>query len=464
MNAKIQKPILVGGVGLSLVLWLFSILDQSLFHHTGDFIFFLIAICTGVFLLQPKDKKPNLPLQQDIDKKLVEKAIADVETIINVIDKESENHVSIPKLRTEINQLTSQFNREKIKIAITGGKGVGKSTLAELLTDCEGNFSLEDTPALFTETNQERLAMEKAIASDLVLLLINGDLTDTEYLMWQKFKNLNQGVLVVLNKEDRYLPEAREMILENIKKRGIDIISISANPQPIKVRKEQENNTFEEWLEEPETDITPLISRMNEIFSQVGEKLILATNWRETLNLKHDAKTVLNQIRKEKSLPIIEQYQWIAAGTSFANPIIALDLLANVAINGQMIIDLGEIYQQKLSLDQAKTAARTLGETMLKLGLVELSTNTIGHLLKTNAITYLAGGLTQGISAAYLTRVAGLSLIEYFQTQEINNTTTSWNWDKLSVTIKSIFEQNQRIEFLQNFVKQVAGKILPQYS
>ncbi|HEY9701837.1 MAG TPA: YcjF family protein, partial [Allocoleopsis sp.] len=246
-------------------------------------------------------------------------------------------------------------------------------------------------------------------------------------------------------------------------KRGIDIISISANPQPIKVRKEQENNTFEEWLEQPETDLTPLIMRMNEIFSQVGEKLILSTNWRATLNLKHDAKTVLNQIRKEKALPIIEQYQWIAAGTSFANPIIALDLLANVAINGQMIIDLGEIYQQKLSLEQGKTAARTLGETMLKLGLVELSTNTIGHLLKTNAITYIAGGLTQGISAAYLTRVAGLSLIEYFQTQEISDN-SNWNWDKLSVTIKSIFEQNQRIEFLQNFVKQVAGKILPQYS
>jgi uncharacterized protein (DUF697 family) len=86
---------------------------------------------------------------------------------------------------------------------------------------------------------------------------------------------------------------------------------------------------------------------------------------------------------------VIEQYQWIAAAAAFANPVPALDLLATAAISAQVVTDLGEIYQQKFSLQQAQAAAKTLGSLMLKLGLVELSTQTIGTILKGNAFTHI---------------------------------------------------------------------------
>ncbi len=85
-----------------------------------------------------------------------------------------------------------------------------------------------------------------------------------------------------------------------------------------------------------------------------------------------------------------------------------------------MLVDLGAIYQQKMSLEQAKTAMATLGKMMVQLGMVEVTTQALGTILKGNAITYIAGGTVQGIGAAYLTRLAGLTLIEYFQEQEIN--------------------------------------------
>ena len=98
---------------------------------------------------------------------------------------------------------------------------------------------------------------------------------------------------------------------------------------------------------------------------------------------------------------------------------------------------------------------------MIKLGLVELSTHAISGLLKSNAITYVAGGATQGISAAYLTRVAGLSLVEYFKEQDINlNNHQTIDIEKLSTKIKQVFEQTKRTEILQSFVKQT----LPQLS
>ena len=99
---------------------------------------------------------------------------------------------------------------------------------------------------------------------------------------------------------------------------------------------------------------------------------------------------------------------------------------------------------------------------MLKLGLVELSTQTISTMLKSNAITFVAGGAVQGVSAAYLTRVAGLSLIEYFQQQEVStDSETGLNLDKLGQTLQNVFQQNQQLGFLQAFVKQV-GHLLPQ--
>lgn len=130
-----------------------------------------------------------------------------------------------------------------------------------------------------------------------------------------------------------------------------------------------------------------------------------------------------------------------------------------------MVIDLGGIYQQKFSLEQAQTVAGAMGSLMLKLGLVELSTKAVSTVLKSNAVTFVAGGVVQGVSAAYLTRVAGLSLVEYFEQQEIAlNSEGGFNLDKLRQTLQNVFVQNQQIGVLQGFVKQGVKRLLPEAS
>jgi len=104
-----------------------------------------------------------------------------------------------------------------------------------------------------------------------------------------------------------------------------------------------------------------------------------------------------------------------------------------------------------------------MGSLMIKLGLVELSSKAIGTVLKSNAITFAAGGAVQGVSAAYLTRLAGLSLIEYFQQQEVAiNSENVLNLHKLSQTLQNVFQQNQQLSFLQGFVKQGVGRLFPE--
>jgi uncharacterized protein len=79
---------------------------------------------------------------------------------------------------------------------------------------------------------------------------------------------------------------------------------------------------------------------------------------------------------------------------------------------------------------------------------VEFSTQAVGLLLKHNPVTYVAGGLVQGVSAAYLTRIAGFTLIEYFEAGETVRP------DQLGSLLSRVFSQNQRNAFLELFVKQ----------
>jgi len=83
-----------------------------------------------------------------------------------------------------------------------------------------------------------------------------------------------------------------------------------------------------------------------------------------------------------------------------------LDPLATAAINAQLVMELGAIYQQKFSL-QAQAVAGTLGK-ILKLGLVELSPKQSLLSSRATRLHFVAGGAVQGVSAAYLTHLAGL--------------------------------------------------------
>lgn len=479
MSVNLGKPILVGGVGLSFLLWLWQGVDDTV-GQLGEYAVWSAIALAAVFLLRSKKAKKT---QVDFDLSLlergtVEKAIAQAEKVIDKLEIETVNSDLIANLREKVAEVTAKLERQELSLAITGGKAVGKSTLRELLaenwlTQIRKTVNLQETPTLFVADESGKLAETEALklatSADVLLFVTNGDLTDSEWQSLQHLKAANQRLMLIVNKEDQYLPEDWEIVLQQIRQRvqGIlekeDVIAIAANPKAIKVRQYQTDGSMQEWLEESVPAISPLTERLNVILTQQSQQLVWATTWREAVALKGEAKEVLNGVRRDRSLPIIEQYQWISAAAAFANPVPALDLVATGAINAQMVLDLGNIYQQKFSLEQAQTVAGTMGNAMLKLGLVELSTQTITSFLKSHAVTFVAGGVVQGISAAYLTRIAGLSLIEYFQEQEITADAgeNAFSVERLKEKLQVVFQQNKRVIFLQSFVQQVVGKLMP---
>ena len=71
--------------------------------------------------------------------------------------------------------------------------------------------------------------------------------------------------------------------------------------------------------------------------------------------------------------------------------------------------------------------------------------------------------MVEGVSAAYLTRVAGLSLVEYFEQQEIAlESGSGLNLDKLRQVLQTVFQQNQKMAVLEAFVKQGVKRLLPE--
>lgn len=471
MVVKLQRPILVGGLGLSLSLWMLDSWHDSIVQ-VGEFgLLSALAVGGGLWLFQQNRPKDSLePLNgMLVDRATVESAIAKTETVINQLAQEAENHQALQTLREQVAQLLWELDRQEIKVAVTGGKSVGKSTLIQVLKqnlETQNLVSLEETAPLFREAgeNSDATVLAEVAKSDFVLFLTNGDLTDSEFQTLQQLKAANQPTILVFNKQDQYLTDESASILLSLKQRMQgNVVATAAFPIAIKVRKHEADGAVQEWMEQPAADIQQLTQQLGEVLAQQGQRLVWVTTMRKAGLLKAEAKNWLNRTRRDRATPIIEQYQWIAAAAAFANPVPALDILATAAINAQMVIDLGKIYQQKFSLEQAQTVAGTMGSLMLKLGLVELSTKAISTVLKSNAVTFVAGGVVQGVSAAYLTRVAGLSLVEYFQQQEIAiDSGTGLNLDNLRQTLQRVFRQNQQIGFLQGFVKQGMKRLLPE--
>ncbi|MEH1874403.1 YcjF family protein [Nostoc sp.] len=470
MVVKLQRPILVGGLGLSFSLWMLESWHDSIVQ-VGEFgLLSALAVGGGLWLFQKNRPKDSLE-QLDgmvVDRTTVESAIAKTETVINQLAQEAENHTALETLREQVAQLLLELDRQDIKVAVTGGKFVGKSTLIKVLkenVETRNLVSLEETAPLFRETgdNSDAAVLAEVAKSDFVLFLTNGDLTDSEFQTLQQLKAGNQPTILVFNKQDQYLADESASILLSLKQRMLlNVVATAASPIPIKVRKHEADGSVQEWMEQPAPNIKQLRGQLGELVQQ-GQRLVWLTTMRKAGLLKAEAKNCLNGTRRDRATPIIEQYQWIAAAAAFANPVPALDILATAAINAQMVMDLGNIYQQKFSLEQAQTVAGTMGSLMLKLGLVELSTNAISTVLKSNVVTFVAGGVVQGVSAAYLTRVAGLSLVEYFQQQEIAiDSGTGLNLENLRQTLQKVFGQNQQIGFLQGFVKQSVKRLLPE--
>jgi uncharacterized protein (DUF697 family) len=151
---------------------------------------------------------------------------------------------------------------------------------------------------------------------------------------------------------------------------------------------------------------------------------------------------------------VVDHCQWVTAATVFANPIPALNLVAGAAVQLDMIADLARIYDLEPSTSQLRTLAGRMVQAMLRVGLVEAATSVIAGIFKRTPLTFAAAGAVQAVTMAYLVRIAGKALTEYYRNGE------SWGEAGIEAVILRQFELNSRSDFLQDFARQAVDRFL----
>ena len=333
----------------------------------------------------------------------------------------------------------------------------------QVVEGVEGTVLITDTPGI-SEIGEggamrEAEARDLAARADLLLFVVDHDLIRSEFEPLVALAHQGKRSILVFNKQDRFVDADRLAILDKLRERlsgtisPQDIVAVSADPRPIPVRIRRSDGT-NETVDEPQApDISALQDRIAAILKREGDALRAGNLLLRAHLLSRKAQEQLGQERDRKAQAVIDKFQWITAATVFANPIPALDLLANGAVQFQMVSELATVYGVDVSTAHIKMVGAQMVQTLLKLGIVEAATSLIAGLFKSTLVGYAAGGAVQGVSMAYLTHISGHAFKEYFARGQ------SWGDGGMQAALIRQFDLTSRADFLQEFAKQALQKV-----
>jgi uncharacterized protein (DUF697 family) len=242
------------------------------------------------------------------------------------------------------------------------------------------------------------------------------------------------------------------VLLQTLKERvkGViqpsDVVAIAANPAQVTLP------NGEILISEP--DIVPLIKRLAAVLRAEGEDLIADNILLQSQRLGDEARKIIDRQRRSQADKVIDRYQWIGAGVIAVTPLPVLDMLATAAVNAQMVIEIGKIYGCELNQERGKELAFSLGKTLISLGVVKGAVELLARGLQLNVATFIVGKVIQGITAAYLTRIAGKSFVEYFRQDQ------DWGDGGITEVVQRQFQLSRKDEFIKSFVRDAIAKVV----
>ena len=137
------------------------------------------------------------------------------------------------------------------------------------------------------------------------------------------------------------------------------------------------------------------------------------TRQRLLKDLHRQWQAELEGLRRERFRTLLQQSQWIVAGVVAASPVPSVDLMAVAVGNGLMVKEMATIWNCSWNQEVLQAVVRQLGGAALAQGVVEWSGQALLGLAKLDGASWLAAGAVQALSAAYLTRVVGVSMADW---------------------------------------------------
>ncbi len=457
--------------------WLANILLASIIALILGAIGLLIYY-GGIFnqKLQPKKSKPK-PIVP-VDRQSAAQVNLDA---TNQQVQQIQDEVARVALLAKSAEIAESLKRGPIRVIIFGTGSVGKTSLINILTGqlvgevgavmgttagtqeyvlnlrgLERQILLIDTPGILEAglagTERGRLAREAAAAAAMIVFVVDNDLRQSEWEPLLALAAVGKRSILVLNKADLYPAADRAAILAQLRSRVVnviqsaDVVAVAASPRLVQLT---DGQTFQ-----PSPDINDFLQRFADILRSTGEDLVAANILQQSQQLSGAAKELIDEERLRQAHKIVDKYQWISAGTIAINPLPFVDLIATAAINGQMIIDIGRVYGCQLDRETAKELALSLGKTLAGLGILKGAIELVTTALKLTVATYILGKAVQGVTGAYLTRIAGKSFIEYFRRNQ------DWGDGGITAVVQEQFQLAKQDEFVKLFLQEAVGKVI----
>ena len=419
---------------------------------------------------------PDLPLAFGSKREAAGEHLDSIEQQLKLV----QDQVMRQALERERHQVAAELERGDLVVVVFGTGSSGKTSLIRaLLGDMVGSVEpamgstrashtyrlpmaglsrgvrLVDTPGILESGAQgqrrEDMARHQAVQADLLLFVVDGDLRDSELRMVQVLLSLGKRLLLVLNKCDLLGQQQEQRLLQVLRQRCAprlppeDVIPVSSASPRL---------TTNPGTPPPAPEVEALLLRLAQVLRLEGDELMADNILLQSRHLSVDTEAVLTNQRERDSRTIIERYAWIGGGIIALTPLPGLDLLGAAAVNAQMVLELGRIYGVKLGQDQGRELALAVGRTMTGLGLVKGGAMLLTAALSTAWPALVVAKALQGVSAAWLTRIAGASLMEYFSRKQ------DWGDGGMAAAIGKHYDLNRRQTRLNDFLTMAVARIV----
>ncbi len=286
-----------------------------------------------------------------------------------------------------------------------------------------GGVFLIDTPGINEVDGEarERMAREVAGRSDLVLFIVDGDITETEAHALRTLSAQNRPLVLVLNKVDRYTRAEREVLLESLRQRSAglvdprNLVAISASPPEQLVLMVDEQGEETETVRRRPPDVAGLKERLWQILEGEGKTLAALNAGLFAGDLSERVSERMLAVRRELGARVIRTY-CISKGVAVAlNPVPVTDLIAAAVVDVSMVVHLSRVYGLPLSRADAGSLVRTIGAQMALLMATVWAVNLVSSALKagTAGLSAVVTSAAQGTVAYYSTYLVGQAAERY---------------------------------------------------
>jgi small GTP-binding protein len=325
-------------------------------------------------------------------------------------------------------------------------------------------IDLIDTPGLDEIEGDLRTKMAQDVASqsDLILFIIAGDITRTEYQSLYELRQQHKPLLVVFNKIDLYPDCDRQSIFQQLQQLGQEttgttipltpdeIVMVAAAPQAIALRIEYPDGRIEESMETPPAQIDPLREKIFTILGQEGKSLVAIHALIQARNLQHKIAAKTIDHRQQAAEELIWNYAKYKALAIALNPLGIIDIFAGTLTDLALIRALARLYGLPMTSHEAAKLWRNILISAGILFVAELSSGMflgigksaigLGAMVENpSAIgVYGSAAIAQGGIAAYGCYIIGKVTQTYLQRG------CSWGDLGASTTIQQILQQCDR--------------------